>query len=72
MRLGVKIQLMDNLFKQFTGSVDPENEVVQDISTLDILQVILIIQINDRGRQSRLRIMIILKKLKNNYMNKKL
>lgn len=63
---------MDNLFKQFTGSVDPENEVVQDISTLDILQVILIIQINDRGRQSRLRIMIILKKLKNNYMNKKL
>lgn len=63
---------MDNLFKQFTGSVDPENEVVQDISTLDILQAILIIQINDRGRQSRLRIMIILKKLKNNYMNKTL
>lgn len=74
MRLEEKNQLMDNLFNQFTGSADPEIEVVQDPFTLDIdiLQAIRIIQKNDRGRQGRLRIMMILKNLQKKQMNQKM
>jgi len=74
MRLEEKNQLMDNLFNQFTGSADPEVEVVQDPFTLDIdiLQAIRIIQKNDRGRQGRLRIMMILKNLQKKQMNQKM
>jgi hypothetical protein len=74
MRLEEKNQLMDNLFNQFTGSADPEIEIVQDPFTLDIdiLQAIRIIQKNDRGRQGRLRIMMILKNLQKKQMNQKM
>ena len=43
----------------------PESEVVQDPFTLelDIVQAIRMIQKNDRGRQGRQRIMLILKQL---------
>ena len=48
---------------KYKGFDDPEVEVVQDPFTLDIdiVQAIRIIQKNDRGRQGRQRIMLILK-----------
>jgi hypothetical protein len=36
MRLDEKRQLMDNLYRQFIGSTEPEIEIVQDPFTLDI------------------------------------
>ena len=78
MRINEKHSLMDSLYNKYLGSADPEVEIVQDPFTLDIdiVQAIRIIQKNDRGRQGRLRIMMILKQLQkkqfNNLMMKKL
>ena len=51
--------------EKYNGDDDPEIEVVQDPFTLDIdmVQAIRLIQKNDRGRQGRQRIMLILKQL---------
>ena len=56
---------MTQLMEKYNGDADPETEVVQDPMTLDvdIVQAIRIIQKNDRGRQGRQRIMLILKQL---------
>ena len=63
MPLDEKTQLMTQLMEKYNGDADPETEVVQDPFTLDvdIVQAIRIIQKNDRGRQGRQRIMLILK-----------
>lgn len=60
------------------GTADPEEEIVHDPFTLelDVLSAIRLIQRNERGRQGRYRIMLILKNLKQkkleNEMNRKI
>lgn len=48
------------------GTADPETEIVHDPFTLDmdVVSAIRLIQKNERGRQGRYRIMLILKNLK--------
>ena len=48
------------------GTADPEEEIVHDPFTLDmdVVSAIRLIQKNERGRQGRYRIMLILKNLK--------
>ena len=65
---------MNSLLDKYYGSSEPEIEVVQDPFTLDIdiVQAIRIIQKNDRGRQGRLRIMMIFKALQEKVLNAKM
>jgi phage anti-repressor protein len=48
------------------GTDDPEEEIVHDPFTLDmdVVSAIRLVQKNERGRQGRYRIMLILKNLK--------
>ena len=57
---------MDKLMETHVGTAEPEEEIVQDPFTLDmdIVSAIRLIQKNERGRQGRLRIMLILKQLR--------
>ena len=69
---------MDKLMDTHVGTADPEEEIVHDPFTLDIdiVSAICFIQRNERGRQGRYRIMLILKNLKQkkleNEMNRKI
>ena len=65
-----KFGLMNNLFQKYhQQSIDdePEEEMVLEKNqiTLDISQAVRLIQKNDRGRQGRQRILLILKKFEN-------
>ena len=60
------------------GTAEPEEEIVHDPFTLDmdVVSAIRLIQKNERGRQGRYRIMLIMKNIKQkkleNEMNKKI
>ncbi len=64
--LDEKTQLMEKLMVTHVGTADPEEEIVQDPFTLDmdIVSAIRLVQKNERGRQGRYRIMLILKQWK--------
>lgn len=64
--LAEKKELMDKLYQQYVNSTEPEEEIVHDPFTLDmdIVHAIRLIQKNERGRQGRFRIMVILKQQK--------
>jgi phage anti-repressor protein len=57
---------MEKLMVTHVGTAEPEEEIVQDPFTLDmdIVSAIRLIQKNERGRQGRYRIMLILKQFK--------
>ena len=64
--------------KDHVGTAEPEEEIVHDPFALDmdVVSAIRLIQKNERGRQGRYRIMLILKNLKakklENEMNRKI
>jgi phage anti-repressor protein len=69
---------MDKLMETHVGTAEVEEEIVHDPFTLDmdIVSAIRLVQKNERGRQGRYRIMLILKNLKQkkleNEMNRKI
>jgi len=57
------MSMIDDMMTKHVGTADYEEEIVHDPFTLDmdIISAIRLIQKNERGRQGRSRIMLILK-----------